>query len=78
MIRNFLFRDGIRPASAVTKNITENNNSLMSSFLMIEFPLSLNWRVVPKFLNHNILRLGTRFTPTGGNLIFYSLMTAFV
>jgi hypothetical protein len=73
-----VFRDGIRPAYAVTKNVTENSNSFMSSFFMIEFSLSLNWRVRPKFLNYNILRLGTRFASTDGNLIFYSLMTAFV
>jgi hypothetical protein len=49
MIRNFVFRDSIRPASAVTKNVTENSYSLFSSFFMNEFSLSLNWRVGPKF-----------------------------
>jgi hypothetical protein len=73
-----VFRDGIRTASAVSKNVTENINSLMSSFFVIEFSLSLNWRVGPKFLNYSILRLGARFAPTDGNLVFCSLMTASV
>jgi hypothetical protein len=78
MFRNFVVRDGIRPAFAITKNITENSNSLMSSIFMIEFSLSLNWTFGPKFLNYNILRLDTGFAPTDGNLIYYSLMTPFV
>jgi hypothetical protein len=45
---------------------------------MIEFSSSLNWRVGPKFFWYSILRLGTRFAPPDGNLIDYSLMSAFV